>query len=44
MEVFKGQNIIDFGKAFPDDISCATYLADLKWHDGFTCKKCGHTS
>ncbi len=44
MEVFKGQNIIDFGKAFPDDVSCASYLADLKWQDGFTCKKCGHTS
>jgi len=44
MEVFKGQNILDFGKVFPDDDACAAYLSDLKWHDGFVCKKCGHTS
>jgi hypothetical protein len=44
MEKFIGQNIIDFGKAFPTDDECIAYLADLKWRDGFTCKKCGHTS
>ena len=44
MEIFKGQNIIDFGKVFPDDASCQAYLAQLKWKDGFTCTKCGHTS
>lgn len=44
MEIFKGQNIIDFGKVFPDDEACVAYLADLKWQDGFICKKCGHTS
>lgn len=31
-------------KAFPDDASCKRYLADLKWHDGFECSKCGHDS
>jgi len=44
MEKFIGQNIIDFGKAFPTDEACVAYLADLKWRDGFVCKKCGHTS
>lgn len=44
MEIFRGQNILDFGKVFPDDDSCHAYLADLKWKDGFVCKKCGHTS
>lgn len=44
MEVFSGQNIIDFGKVFYNDESCVAYLADLKWQDGFICKKCGHTS
>ena len=44
MEIFKGENIIDFGKVFPDNESCMSYLADLKWQDGFVCKKCGHTS
>jgi transposase-like protein/predicted RNA-binding Zn-ribbon protein involved in translation (DUF1610 family) len=44
MELFRGQNIIDFGKVFHNDESCVAYLADLKWQDGFICKKCGHTS
>ena len=44
MEQYKGQNIIDFMKAFPDDVSCKRYLAYLKWHDGFECSKCGHHS
>lgn len=44
MEQFTGQNIIDFLKVFPDDASCKHYLADLKWHDGFKCTKCGHHS
>ena len=44
MEQFKGQSIIDFMKVFPDDASRKRYLADLKWHDGFECSKCGHNS
>jgi len=44
MNVFTGQNIIDFGKVFHNEESCIAYLADLKWQDGFACKKCGHTS
>lgn len=44
MNIFKGQNVMDFGEVFPDDASCSRYLADLKWKDGFECKKCGHTS
>ena len=43
MDKFKGKNILDFMKVFPDDGSCREYLANLKWHDGFTCPKCGHT-
>lgn len=42
--MYTGQNILDFSKAFPDDDACLAYLADLKWRDGFVCKKCGHTS
>lgn len=44
MEIFKGQNLINFGEVFPDDDSCLGYLFDLKWQDGFVCRKCGHTS
>lgn len=43
MEKFTGQNIIDFLKVFPDDDECKRYLADMKWRDGFTCSKCGHS-
>ncbi len=43
MEIFKGQSLLKFSKRFPDDLSCKSYLADLKWENGFKCKKCGHT-
>lgn len=43
MEKFQGQNIIEFTKQFPDDDSCKSYLADIKWKNGFNCKCCGHT-
>lgn len=39
---FKGQNILQFYERFPDEISCLAYLADEKWANGFTCRKCGH--
>jgi hypothetical protein len=31
-----------FDKLFNDDNSCLDYLAQLKWANGFTCKKCGN--
>ncbi len=37
MEIFKGQNLINFGEIFPDDDSCLGYLFDLKWKDDFVC-------
>ena len=39
---FEGENIIEFMDKFPDDLSCHSYLADLKWSSGFICKKCGY--
>jgi len=29
---------------FVDDNKCLEFLADLKWKDGFTCRKCGNTN
>ena len=29
---------------FRSDEKCLEFLADLKWADGFTCKKCGNTN
>lgn len=43
MEIFKGQNILNFSKEFPHDDSCKAYLAHMKWGNGFVCPKCGHT-
>jgi hypothetical protein len=31
-----------FKELFPDEASCLRYLENIKWHDGFICKKCGH--
>jgi len=31
-----------FNKAFDTHEKCFTYLCDLKWSDGFTCKRCEH--
>ncbi|MFN3403107.1 MAG: 7TM diverse intracellular signaling domain-containing protein [Cytophagaceae bacterium] len=30
----------EFQKLFPDELSCQRYLYDLKWGQGFICKKC----
>jgi hypothetical protein len=29
---------------FSSDEACLSFLASLKWADGFTCKKCGNTN
>lgn len=40
---FTGENILEFTDRFPDDHSCLAYLSELKWEEGYRCKKCGHT-
>ncbi len=40
---FKSLSIFEFQEMFPDEESCLQYLSDLKWSDGYKCKKCGHT-
>ena len=40
---FKGVNSIKFTLRFHEDESCYKYLADIKWEDGYKCKKCGNT-
>ena len=34
----------EFVKMFPDNESCADFLQELRWPDGFICPKCGTTS
>lgn len=44
MEIFKGQNLLEFAECFKTDEDCKKYLSDLKWKEGFSCRKCGHTA
>jgi len=42
--IFKGENILEFIKQFPDDSTCLETLSNLKWSNGFKCRKCGHSN
>lgn len=44
MNLFKGQNLIEFTERFQSENSCLEYLAHIKWSEGFKCVKCGHTA
>ena len=43
MEIFKGQNLLEFAERFKTDLDCEKYLAHWKWGKGYACRKCGHT-
>ena len=43
MEIFKGQNLLEFAEHFKTDLDCEEYLAHWKWKNGYSCRKCGHT-
>lgn len=43
MEIFRGENLLEFTERFSSDEKCKEYLAEYKWKDGYKCKKCGHT-
>jgi hypothetical protein len=42
MDVFKGQNLLEFSKHFKTDDNCKEYLANIKWKNGFECVKCSN--
>jgi len=42
MNIFKGQNLLEFSDRFKSDEDCKEYLSGIKWNDGFECYKCGH--
>jgi transposase-like protein len=44
MELFQGQNLLEFAERFKTDLDCKEYLSEIKWKDEFTCVKCGHTA
>jgi len=41
-ELFEG--ISDPESLFTDTEKCLGYLAERKWHEGYICRKCGHTN
>ena len=43
MNLFTGQNLLEFSDRFKTDENCKEYLANLKWELGFNCLKCKHT-
>lgn len=42
MNIFKGQNLLEFSDRFKSEEDCKEYLSGIKWNDGFECRKCGH--
>src|SRR5680860_1351573 len=36
-------SLIEFQRRFPDEASCALFLSERRWPDGFTCPACGGT-
>jgi len=42
MDIFKGQNLLEFSDRFKTDLDCKEYLSGIKWKDSFKCVKCNH--
>lgn len=42
MDLYKGQNLLEFADRFKTDSDCLEYLAHMKWSEGYVCVKCGH--
>ena len=41
--IFRGVNSIKFNQRFKDDDDCLEYLAEVKWLNGYKCKRCNNT-
>ncbi len=44
MDVFKGQNLLEFSDRFKTDLDCKEYLASIKSKSDFVCTRCNHTA
>ncbi len=42
MDIFKGQNLLEFYDRFKNDTDCKEYLSEIKWTDTYQCVKCNH--
>lgn len=44
MDVFKGQNLLEFSDRFKTDEDCKQYLASIKAKTSFKCTRCSHNA
>lgn len=44
MDIFKGQNLLEFSDRFKTDLDCKQYLASIKSKTNFKCTRCNHTA
>lgn len=42
MNIFKGQNLLEFSDRFKADLDCKEYLSELKDKTDYKCFKCNH--
>ena len=42
MNIFRGQNLLAFTARFKTDEDCKEYLSEIKWQEGYGCRKCGN--
>uniref|UniRef100_UPI0040481B58 IS1595 family transposase n=1 Tax=Mariniflexile sp. TaxID=1979402 RepID=UPI0040481B58 len=40
--IFRGVNSIKFNQRFKDDNDCLEYLSEIKWLNGYNCKRCNN--
>jgi len=43
MDIFRGQNLLEFSDRFKTDDDCKKYLSGIVFKSGFSCRKCGCT-
>ena len=41
MNIFKGQNLLEFTARFKTDLDCKKYLSEIKWKKDLKCVQCG---
>jgi hypothetical protein len=39
---FKGVNSITFNNRFKNEVDCYEYLSEIKWEEGYVCRKCNY--
>ncbi len=42
MDIFKGQNLLEFSDRFQTDLDCKSYLSEIKSKTAYKCSRCNH--